>query len=120
VQDGLARLPAGAGTVRLYAIHGRALAAHGERGQAAAAIEAAGKARAEALWDDLHDGVGGEFAFDDAKLWYYQALTWLMLTIRSGLSMRLRSRSASTRAFRHGPGRTAARPWHVFSSRGPG
>jgi DNA-binding XRE family transcriptional regulator/tetratricopeptide (TPR) repeat protein len=75
VQDGLAQLPAGAGTVRLHAIHARALAAYGERGQAAAAIEAAGKARADAPWDDLHDGVGGEFTFDDAKLWYYQALT---------------------------------------------
>jgi DNA-binding XRE family transcriptional regulator len=75
VQDGLARLPAGAGTARLHAIHARALAAHGEHAQAAAAIEVAGKARADAPWDDLHDGVGGEFAFDDAKLWYYRALT---------------------------------------------
>ncbi len=25
--------------------------------------------------DELHDGVAGEFAFDDAKLHYYQALT---------------------------------------------
>jgi hypothetical protein len=75
VHDGLVQLPAGVGTVRLHAIHARALAAHGERGQAAAAIAAAGKARCDAPWDDLHDGVGGEFAFDDAKLWYYQALT---------------------------------------------
>jgi hypothetical protein len=75
VQDGLVHLPAGAGTVRLHAIHARALAAHGERGQAAAAMAAAGNARADAHWDDLHDGVGGEFAFDDAKLWYYEALT---------------------------------------------
>jgi hypothetical protein len=75
VQDGLELLSAGAGTARLHAIHARALAAHGERGQAAIAIAAAGKARAGAHWDDLHDEVGGEFAFDDAKLWYYEALT---------------------------------------------
>ena len=36
---------------------------------------AAGKARAGAHWDELHDGVGGEFAFDEAKLWYCEALT---------------------------------------------
>jgi hypothetical protein len=75
VGDGLAHMPAGAGTVRLHAIHARALAAHGERGQAAAAMTAAGNARGGAPWDELHDGVGGEFAFDDAKLWYYEALT---------------------------------------------
>ncbi len=38
-------------------------------------MAAAGKARAGEYWDDLHDGVGGEFAFDEAKLWYYEALT---------------------------------------------
>jgi hypothetical protein len=38
-------------------------------------MKAAGKARADGPWDELHDGVGGEFAFDEAKLWYYQALT---------------------------------------------
>ena len=75
VEEGLVQLPVGAGTVRLHAIHARALAAHGDRSQAAAAMTAAGKARAGALWDELHDGVGGEFAFDEAKLWYYEALT---------------------------------------------
>ena len=74
-EDGLLHLPAGAGTVRLHAIHARALAAHGDRLQAAAAMTAAGEARADAHWDELHDGVAGEFAFDDAKLWYYEALT---------------------------------------------
>jgi hypothetical protein len=74
-EDGLAHLPAGAGTVRLHAVHARALAAHGEHADAAAAMKAAGKARADGPWDELHDGVGGEFAFDEAKLWYYQALT---------------------------------------------
>jgi len=75
VQDGLAHLPAGAGTARLHAIHARALAAHGEREEAAVAMAAAGNARGGAHWDELNDGVGGEFAFDEAKLWYYEALT---------------------------------------------
>ena len=61
--------------MRLHAIHARALAAHGDRLQVAAAMTAAGEARADAHWDELHDGVAGEFAFDDAKLWYYEALT---------------------------------------------
>jgi DNA-binding XRE family transcriptional regulator len=74
-EDGLAHLPAGAGTVRLHAVHARALAAHGDYADAADAMKAAGKARSEGHWDELHDGVGGEFAFDEAKLWYYQALT---------------------------------------------
>jgi DNA-binding XRE family transcriptional regulator len=74
-EDGLAHLPAGVGTVRLHAVHARALAAHGEHVHAAAAMKSAGMARAEEPWDELHDGVGGEFAFDEAKLWYYRALT---------------------------------------------
>jgi len=75
IENGLVHLPAGAGAVRLHAIHARALAAHGEPAHAATAMTAAGKARAGGSWDELHDGVGGEFAFDEAKLWYYQALT---------------------------------------------
>ena len=74
-EDGLSHVPAGAGTVRLHAIRARALAAHGDYAQARAAMTAAGKARVDAQGDELHDGVAGEFAFDDAKLHYYQALT---------------------------------------------
>ncbi len=74
-EDGLIHLPAGTGKVRLLAISARALAAHGDRAQARAAITTAGTARTHEHPDELHDGVGGEFAFDDAKLCYYQALT---------------------------------------------
>jgi len=76
-EDGLIHAPAGMGAVRLHAIHARALAADGDRAQARAAITAAESARADGRRDELHDGVGGEFAFDDAKLSYYQALTEL-------------------------------------------
>src|SRR5260370_7622453 len=74
-EDGLVVVPAGTGAVRLHAIQARALAALGDRAQARAAMAAAGKVRADARRDDLHDGVGGEFAFGDAKLSYYGALT---------------------------------------------
>lgn len=74
-EDGLACVPAGAGTVRLHAIRARALAAHGDYARARAAMTAAGKARVDTHGDELHDGVAGEFAFDDAKLHYYRALT---------------------------------------------
>jgi len=74
-EDGLSQVPAGTGTVRLHAIHARALAAHGDCAQARAAITAAGRARAGGHRDELHDGIAGEFAFDDAKLSYYQALS---------------------------------------------
>ncbi|HUY49826.1 MAG TPA: helix-turn-helix transcriptional regulator [Streptosporangiaceae bacterium] len=75
IEDGLIHAPAGMGTVRLHAIRARALAAQGDHAQAAAAIAAAAMARTSAHPDDLHAGVAGEFAFDDAKLCYYEALT---------------------------------------------
>jgi len=76
-QDGLTHLPAGMGAARLHAIHARALSAHGDQAQARAALKAAANARADTYRDELHDGVAGEFAFDDAKLWYYHALTYV-------------------------------------------
>jgi len=74
-EDGLIHAPAGTGAVRLHAIHARALAANGDCAQARAAMTAAGKARTGTHRDELHDGVAGEFAFDGAKLSYYEALT---------------------------------------------
>jgi len=76
-EDGLANTPTGMGAVRLNAIHARALAALGDGDQARAAMKAAEKARAGAAPDDLHDGIAGEFAFDQAKLRYYEALSLL-------------------------------------------
>jgi transcriptional regulator with XRE-family HTH domain len=73
-EEGLGAVPGGMGAVRLHAIRARALAAHGDHGQARAALEAAGAARETAGHDDLHAGIAGEFAFDDAKLFYYEAL----------------------------------------------
>jgi transcriptional regulator with XRE-family HTH domain/tetratricopeptide (TPR) repeat protein len=74
-EDGLLHASAGTGSVRLHAIQARALAAHGDSAEARAAITAADRARADSGRDELHDGLAGEFAFDDAKLFYYQALS---------------------------------------------
>jgi len=78
-EDGLLCVSAGVGAARIHAIHARALAACGDAGAARAAMTAAEKARADADagHDELHDAVGGEFAFDAAKLRYYQALALL-------------------------------------------
>lgn len=73
-EDGLTTLPEGMGAVRLHAIRARAFAAHGEHSLARAALASARAARETAGQDDLHDGIAGEFAFDDAKLCYYEAL----------------------------------------------
>lgn len=76
-ENGLHHVPDGTGAVRLHAISARALAAIGDRAPARAAMKAAEKARANADRDELHDGIAGEFSFDDAKLRYYEALALL-------------------------------------------
>jgi hypothetical protein len=78
-ENGLLYVSAGVGAARIHAIHARALAACGDAAAARAAMTTAEKARADADTglDELHDRVGGEFAFDAAKLRYYQALALL-------------------------------------------
>jgi tetratricopeptide (TPR) repeat protein len=76
-EDGLVNTPTGMGAVRLHAIYARALAALGDGDQARAAMKTAEKTRADADHDELHDGIAGEFAFDQAKLRYYEALSLL-------------------------------------------
>jgi hypothetical protein len=75
-EDGLLYVPTGMAAARIHSIHARALAASGDTAAARAAMTAAEKARVDAAagQDELHDGIGGEFAFDAAKLRYYQAL----------------------------------------------
>ncbi|HUY46050.1 MAG TPA: helix-turn-helix transcriptional regulator [Streptosporangiaceae bacterium] len=72
--EGLSHLPAGMGAARLHAIRARALAGHRDFAQARAAIKAAAAASNEHQPDQLHNGIAGEFAFDTAKLRYYEAL----------------------------------------------
>jgi hypothetical protein len=78
-ENGLLCVPTGTGAARIHAIHARALAACGDATAARAAITAAEKAQADAdaVRDELHGDLAGEFSFDAAKLRYYQALALL-------------------------------------------
>lgn len=76
-EDGLNHLPVGVGAARLHAIHARALSSGGDHSGARAAMKAAAEALVAAHRDELHDGVAGEFSFDQAKLQYYRALIWV-------------------------------------------
>jgi hypothetical protein len=62
------------GADRLHAIRARALAGHRDFRQARVALKAAEDARAGHELDVLHDGIGGEFSFGEAKLRYYDSL----------------------------------------------
>jgi hypothetical protein len=74
-EDGLIHVPAGPGAARLHAISARALSALGDHAQAQTEMKIAQSTLAEAQRDELHGGLAGEFAFNEAKLRYYQALT---------------------------------------------
>lgn len=74
-ENGPSDVAAAMGSVRLHAIRARALASCGEQRWARAAMAAARQAHASAVPDDLHGRMAGEFAFDAAKLCYYDALT---------------------------------------------
>src|ERR1017187_2412854 len=73
-EDGQSHLAVGMGAARLQAIRARALVGHGDFAQARAAIKAAADASSSQQADQLHNGIAGEFAFDIAKLRYYEAL----------------------------------------------
>ena len=73
-EDGLSHLTAGMGAARLHSIRARALAGHRDFAQARAALQAADAASGGQQADQLHNGIAGEFAFDTAKLRYYEAL----------------------------------------------
>ncbi|HEV2371777.1 MAG TPA: hypothetical protein VGS19_06365 [Streptosporangiaceae bacterium] len=68
--DGLRYLPEGSGAVRLHCLHAMAAAKTGQRDQARAAITASQQARESAHRDELHDEIGGQFAFHQAKQSY--------------------------------------------------
>ena len=73
-EDGLSHLRLGMGAARLHSIRARALAGHRDFAQARAALRAADDASSRQEADQLHNGIAGEFAFDIAKLRYYEAL----------------------------------------------
>jgi tetratricopeptide (TPR) repeat protein len=67
VQEGQAYAPPGTALVRLRCVEARAWSHLGDAGQTARAIGAAWDARDQAGHDDLHDEIGGEFSFDEAR-----------------------------------------------------
>jgi len=73
-EDGLRHLPKSMGAARLHAIRARALTGSRDFTEARAALQAVGEASTGHQPDQLHDRIAGEFAFDAAKLHYYEAL----------------------------------------------
>jgi tetratricopeptide (TPR) repeat protein len=67
VQEGQAYAPPGTALVRLRCVEARAWSHLGDAGQTAQAIGAAWDARDQAGHNDLHDEIGGEFSFDEAR-----------------------------------------------------
>lgn len=67
VADGLHHAPAGAARVRLHGIQARSWSHLGDRARTASAVAAGLEVLGERGEDELHDGIGGEFAFDAAR-----------------------------------------------------
>ena len=76
-------------------------------------------AHADTVPDDLHGGLGGEFAFDDAKLAYYQALTLTDDHDPVALGHAAQAAIRLYQALPARPGPTAARLSPGFSSPAP-
>ena len=81
IERGLAGAPPGAPRVRLHHIGARAHAVAGNPVEADRLLEAAqdDRATADGVRDHLHDEVGGEFAFDDARAAACSTAVWLEL-----------------------------------------
>ncbi|GAA3441200.1 hypothetical protein [Planomonospora venezuelensis] len=77
-EEGLTHLHAGSGATRLHMLRARSYAMLGRTREATEALARAEEARAAGS-DELHDEIGGEFAFRPAKERYYAAVTRLHL-----------------------------------------
>ncbi|MDF5755264.1 hypothetical protein [Spongiactinospora sp. TRM90649] len=77
-ENGLTHMRTGSGGARLYMLRARACAKMSQREEAADALARAADARGSGR-DDLHDEIGGEFAFLPAKQYYYASVAWLHL-----------------------------------------
>jgi hypothetical protein len=79
-EDGVTHLPHGSGAARLHMIRARALAVLAREREAVEALRQADEARRRGEpGDELHEQVGGEFAFPAAKQHYYAAVARLHL-----------------------------------------
>lgn len=79
-EDGVAHLPHGVGAARLHMIRARALAVLGREREAVEALREADEVRRRGgMPDELHEEIGGEFAFPAAKQHYYASVARLHL-----------------------------------------
>lgn len=108
-EDGLRHVPDGMGTARLHAIRARALTGSRDFAEARAALQAADQASAAHQQDQLHDRLGGEFAFGTAKLRYYEALVLTRAGYPADAETARLLRPASTGLRRTGPAPTDGR-----------
>ncbi|WP_061297230.1 hypothetical protein [Herbidospora cretacea] len=77
--DALTHLDEGSGGARLHMLRARSAAMLGRTADARESLRRAEEARARGGRDELHDEIGGEFAFRPAKQHYYAAVTHLHL-----------------------------------------
>ncbi|WP_214110070.1 hypothetical protein [Acrocarpospora catenulata] len=77
--DALTHLSTGSGGARLHMLRARACAMLGRSAEARDELARAEHARGTGGHDELHDEIGGEFAFRPAKQHYYAAVTHLHL-----------------------------------------
>jgi len=90
-EEGLSHLSTGSGGARLHMLKARACAVLQRRGEAMEALARAEESRGAGPGDELHDEIGGEFAFLPAKQHYYASVAHLHLgdaerAIRQGWS----------------------------------
>jgi tetratricopeptide (TPR) repeat protein len=78
-REAQAYAPAGTAMVRLRCIEARAWSHLGDAHETVRAIGAAWEARGQASDDDLHDEVGGEFSFDEARQARCNGTAYVML-----------------------------------------
>src|SRR5690606_37120123 len=73
-EEGLSHLSTGSGGARLHMLKARACAVLQRRGEAMEALARAEESRGAGPGDELHDEIGGEFAFLPAKQHYYASV----------------------------------------------
>ncbi|MFD2081575.1 hypothetical protein SAMN05421678_106275 [Actinopolymorpha cephalotaxi] len=115
IELGLTRAPSGASRFRLRYIAARAHAVAGNPQGAAQMLQAAQRDRedAERSADPLHDGIGGEFAFDDGRAAACATSVWL--AVNDGERVERAAEQALRLYARDAPDRSTASP--VFGTR---
>ena len=100
-QDGLRYLSDGAGAVRLHCLLAMAAAKLGQPDQTRTAVIAGPRTREREHHDDLHDEIGGQFAFQPAKQSYLAGTAFADL--HEGESNAVAELQTAIRLFQAGP-----------------